>query len=476
MTAAASQPLALLPDAAFLEIKRQVVARTGHAYYEDKDSLLWERLLRRMRATGARDSAAYLARLSDPALGAAEWAALESQITIGETYFFRYAEQFDALARTILPELIERHAASRQLRIWSAGCSTGAEPYSIAILLHRLLGEALPGWRLSILGTDLNAEALAVAREGRYGDWALRSLPPEERERDFLPGPDGRSWRLRPQYRGMVRFERQNLLSLLDGSAPLGLSEFDLILCRNVLIYFRHEVVERLVRALGDRLGPQGWMLVGHAEPNPAFAAHLTPVSLPGTVAYRRGVAAAAVAIPDVAEPPAPPAPLVRPPSPERRVARAARRAASEPPAEAPAVPVGVAEAGDTLRRVRELADRGALGEAEAAAREGLRVLPDLPALHLQQGLIARAGNRHEAAEQAFRRALYLDRDFVMAHYQLGLLLLETGRAVAGRRCIASAARIARFLPGTAPLPEGDGMTAAMLQDIARLQLHAREG
>ncbi|WP_240048455.1 CheR family methyltransferase, partial [Crenalkalicoccus roseus] len=310
------------PDEAFRRLKERIIARTGHFYYQDKDAALWERLLRRFHATGARDAAAYLARLDDPAAGEAEWAALEAEITIGETFFFRYAEQFDALRDTILPELIAANRARRRLRVWSAGCATGAEPYSVAILLRRLLGEEIGAWSVSVLGTDINLAFLDAARRARYGAWALRAIPEAERARDFLPAADGRGWVLRPQHRALVRFERHNLLSLLDGTTPLQMAEFDLILCRNVLIYFHPGTIRRVVRALGERLSKGGWMLLGHAEPNPAFREHLAVVELPGTVAFRRPVPEPPAPAPPAAAlpaPPPPPRPAASPPRPVRR-------------------------------------------------------------------------------------------------------------------------------------------------------------
>ncbi|WP_235913774.1 CheR family methyltransferase [Teichococcus coralli] len=465
---------AFIPDADFLRLKSMVIARTGHFYYQDKDTLLWERVRRRLRETGLPGTAAYVERLKDPVAGEEEWAALVAAITIGETFFFRYAEQFAALQGTILPDIIARNAATRRLRIWSAGCASGAEPYSVAILLRRLLGEALPQWRISLTGTDLNEAVLQVARRGLYSRWALRSLPPEEVARDFTPDTDGRHWALRPQHRAMVRFERHNLLSLLDAGAPLQLTEFDLILCRNVLIYFHPEVVERLVHALAERLNAGGWMLLGHAEPNPAFTRFLEVVNLPGTIAYRRGggalpsspPAAAPLAASPVAPPFAPPvapsvwAPLAVPPVPHPLPPRPA----APQPAAAPAV-------GALLEEARLRADRGDLAGAQEACRAGLAVEPTHPALHYYEGLVARALGRPAAAEQAFRRALYLRGDFIMAHYQLGLLLLDEGRAAAGRRALAVASRIAMSLPGDAALEEGDGMTAQELRTAARLHL-----
>jgi chemotaxis protein methyltransferase CheR len=125
---AARASAAPLIDAGFPELKSRIIERTGHFYYQDKDDLLWERVRKRLRATGLPDSIQYLNLLNDAISGPVEWGKLETEITIGETFFFRYAEQFAALRDTILPELIERKSATRRLRISSAGCSTGAEP------------------------------------------------------------------------------------------------------------------------------------------------------------------------------------------------------------------------------------------------------------------------------------------------------------------------------------------------------------
>ncbi len=271
--------------------------------------MLWDRVRRRMAAVGARDLDAYLALLSDPAAGAAEWRRLEGEVTVGETYFLRYVEQFAALRETILPDIIARNGAERRLRIWSAGCASGAEPYSVAILVAELLGDSLPDWRISILGTDINEDALAAARAGAFGPWALRSLSAEQKAEWFTP--EAQRWRLKPRFRSLVRFRHGNLLDLLGDQAPLELSDFDLILCRNVLIYFHPDTVTAPVAALAQRLDPDGWLLIGHAEPNPGLEAHARIVQLAGTLAYRRRDSAAS-------DPPAPPAPWVPPAFVER--------------------------------------------------------------------------------------------------------------------------------------------------------------
>jgi chemotaxis protein methyltransferase CheR len=473
------------PDDGFARLKDLVIGRTGHFYYADKDSALWERLQRRIRASGSGNAQGYLARLENPETAEAEWAALEAEITIGETFFFRDSGQFDALRDTILPSLILRRAAERRLRIWSAGCSTGAEPYSIAILLRRLLGSAHGNWLISILGTDINEAALTAARQACFSAWALRGMDPAERAKDFTALEAHRTWQLRPEHRNTVRFERHNIMGLLGHDTPLGLTGFDLILCRNVLIYFHPDVVFHLVRALGERLAPNGWLLLGHAEPDPQFASFLQPITLPGTVAWRPLDGPAAVD--EAAMPQAPPeavaAPLNASPPPgfaappewvaplRPRAARPAtsRTALPNPPAEARASKAadGIGDARAARDRARAEADRGELDAARATLRAALGSHPTEAGLHYLDGMVALGLGEPAEAEAALRRAIYLDKGFVTAHYQLGLLLLGRGAAEAGRRSIANAARLARGLPGEALLEEGDGMTAATLLSLS---------
>jgi chemotaxis protein methyltransferase CheR len=467
-----------MADPGFPALKERVIARTGHNYYEDKDDLLYDRLRKRMRICGVGDCTAYRVLL-EGAAGRDEWAALEAEITIGETFFFRYAEQFAALRRTILPELIEARSEIRRLRIWSAGCSTGAEPYSLAILVHDLLGEALADWSVTILGTDLSAAALATARAAEFGPWALRTLDTEERARWFRrtparPGLPHGGYALRPAFRRMVRFERQNLLGLIDGSDRIQ-GSFDLILCRNVLIYFSPDHVNRIVRALGERLDARGWLLIGHAEPNPTFSQWLQPVALPGTVAYR-----------PIDTPTTEPPPLLVPARPDAvpiPLAPLPAFVAVEPAAPMPE-PIGIPiplpaepatehplSPGDLLAEIRVLADSGETARAWRRLHEEIESYATDPALRYYEGLLALDLGREREAERALRGALFLDRGFVMAHFQLGLLLARAGRRGEAARALDNALRLAQGLSPETILPEGDGVSAARLAESARRAL-----
>lgn len=451
-----------LPDAEFPRLKQAIIARTGHFYYQDKDDLLWDRVVKRLAATRTSGSGDYLRQLSDAADGEAEWAALEAEITIGETFFFRYAEQFTALRETILPDLMARRAESRRLRIWSAGCATGAEAYSVAILLSDMLGESIADWRISILGTDINETFLEAARQARFGRWALRAVSPADRDRWFVES--GRSvWTLKTAYRGLARFERGNLLDLLGPAPPLELTDFDLILCRNVLIYFHADAVTKIVQALGDRLADGGWMLLGHAEPNPGFSAFLSTVSLPGAVAYRQfGEEGSTEAVP-AAQPWAP----SLPPEAPRPAAPVPPRARLEP--KAPPLASSAAPLEALIEQIRARADAGDYAGADAKRIEALAIAPENALLHFYGGLIDQACEHPAKAEANFQKALYLEPDFIMARYHLGLARLARGHSAAGRKAIAVAASMAGTLAADARLQEGAGLTAGELRELARL-------
>ena len=461
-------------DEGFLPLKQVVVERTGHFYYTDKDDLLWERIRKRLRATGDADCTRYMERLRHPSLGPVEWSRLEAEITIGETFFFRYAEQFTALRQLILPELIERKRSEKRLRIWSAGCATGAEAYSLAILIKELLGDELSEWRVSIVGTDINEDFLKIARSGRFGPWALRTLTPEQTAAYFVQATERAQWQLRPEFRSLVRFERHNLLSLLDGTSPLQYTEFDLILCRNVLIYFHPDMVNRIVERLRDTLLDGGWMLLGHAEPNPTFSMMMRALNLPGTTAYRR-------------LPPEPsswqsenetvPAPIKPWEAFVWETSSLPLPAPKPAPARLPTAPIvplppAPSDRGDaTHEEIGRLADAGDFVEAAALCRRALAGQPLDAVLHFYRGLLAQAMKDPSEAEKAFRDSVYLDKNFVMAHYHLGIHLVAEGQIERGQRSIANAARAASSLAPDHVLAEADGLTAGEFRNLARTHL-----
>ncbi len=181
-------------------------------------------------------------------------------LTTNETYFFRDEPAYAALRGTILPALLAQRAAQKELRIWSAACSTGQEPYSLAIMLEESFPQ-LKGWKVSILATDIAEEkVLERAREGRYLDHEVkRGLTQQQLFSHFERMGGG--WLINPHFRRTVSFRRVNLLEV-----PPTVAEFDLILCRNVLIYFDLDTKRQVLNTLVDRLTPQGFLVVGGSE------------------------------------------------------------------------------------------------------------------------------------------------------------------------------------------------------------------
>lgn len=224
----------------------------------------WEALLRTARRAGAEPEA-WLAALAEAPPDAACWRAALPAIEIGETSFMRAPEQLALLASRVLPGLqAAARAQGRPLSLWSAGCATGQEAYSLALLA---------GAEARVLGTDIDEPALAVARSGRYGPRAVRGLDDATRDALLAPAVD-RTWQVRPALAERVAFRRHNLM---DPQLPAG-EPFDVIVCRNVLIYFRHAVAAATAVRLAHALVPGGGLVLGVTEAPPTAIGPAEPL------------------------------------------------------------------------------------------------------------------------------------------------------------------------------------------------------
>lgn len=253
-------------DPGYRRLKDRLIESTGLAFHGDRDDRLAELIDRRLSDLGLRDCSSYSELLADGAAGSAEMEIMIPQLTIGETYFFRDRSQFAALRDIILPEILKRKQSSRQLRRWSAGCATGAEPDSLAILLARELADRIAGWQVGIHATDLNRGYLTQAAEGKFRAWALRSTSDQVKRECF--SKEGLVWTIHPRYKRMISFHHLNLVES-EFFTPLNAGDrFDLILCRNVMIYFAREVNRRLIGQFHQSLDDEGWLVVGACERN----------------------------------------------------------------------------------------------------------------------------------------------------------------------------------------------------------------
>ncbi len=483
---------AVIADADYALLKSHVIESTGLAYFRDKDEDLARRIAGRLEALDVPDCRAYLSVLHGSEGGAQELDALIAQLTIGETYFFRHTEQFDALRRTVIPDILARNQTSRRLRIWSAGCSTGAEPYSIAILL-REFDDRTAGWDVSVLGTDINRQFLARASEGRFENWAFRGVPQGLQRRYFRQL--GKSWVIADDLKRQVTFRYHNLVKHHCPSLANDLFGFDLIVCRNVMIYFDAPVIAAVVARLRASLLDGGWLVVGHAESAPDWFREFRVVSEHGTAVYQKPLPAGPLQpLADTA--PAPPnglagleplaaaaglptagdaagLPKARAPRPWRRGAKAAGpklNAAVIPDAVKPAA-VKPAGGGSGIDAVRRLADRGEWRRAAVECRKLLDHNGLDPLAHFYEALILEHAGAGLEARRALRRAIYLDRQFVLAHYHLGLLQQKQRETAQAARSFENVIELlARRDEGQA-FELADGITVGELRELSRAHL-----
>lgn len=249
---------------------RLVRQRSGLVLTAEKAYLVSSRLAPVARAEGLGTVAELLAVLR---IGAPE-ALLQQAVDVmatHESYFFRDAAPFEQLANAVLPPLIAARQAQRSLRIWCAACSSGQEPYSVAMILMEM-GYRLSGWKLDILATDMSEPILRKASAGLYNDFEVnRGLSPERQARWFKQEADG--WRVSPTLQQMVRFKPHNLL---QGSAGLGV--FDVIFCRNVLIYFDLETKRQILDQVRRAMAVDGSLLLGSAETVLGVSSAVEPV------------------------------------------------------------------------------------------------------------------------------------------------------------------------------------------------------
>jgi chemotaxis protein methyltransferase CheR len=250
-----------LTDAEYRRFCELIYRVAGIRIAENKRVMVGNRVRRRLRATGISSFGEYYTFLTSAA-GADEMPLFLDAITTNETYFYRDIHQYKWLGESYLPDIVQQAAQRKRpkiLRIWSAACSTGEEPYSIAleVLGHRPL---LAGWRTVVLGTDLSGAALAAAETGSYDDRAIRLIEPQERQKFFKEDAQVQRWIVKPDVKALVTWKQHNLLHRLKEEP------FDCIFLKNVLIYFDTDSKKTVVQNIIDSLAKGGYLVVGPTE------------------------------------------------------------------------------------------------------------------------------------------------------------------------------------------------------------------
>lgn len=436
-------------------------------------------------AAGFRSLEDFLADLSSGRMPQDVREALAESLVVDESYFFRQREQLDEIAGRLLPVLFE--TSSRPVRVWSAGCARGEEPYTLAIMTNFF---GVPPESLLILGTDLSESNLARARSGRYRSFSLRETPPEVREIYFRA--DRGEFELDERIRRRVRFVRHNLTS---GVNPFGHNQLDVIICRNVLIYMSRERVEKTVRFLISCLAPGGYLVLGPSEnilgmdlplealpldahgiyqvvePAPRPVAHLPRLRRRKTLGMveldeDRGAEAPA---PVQAEPVRAEAPYDRAAALKSALERSTRLFEMGLSREAQEVLMPFAGSFDAdLAAVGMLLHDGTTSELKPVLDRLLTRNPQHVAGYYYSALAALKNRDLEKALAWLRRALYLDPDFVVGHIQSGLILARLERHRESEIALQNAERLLRARRPDEPVPFADGKSADELFRLIR--------
>lgn len=412
---------------------------TGWAFPEARRSQLETGIGRTIRALGLSGADELILRLASGDRPVVD--TLVAELAVGETYFFRDPPHTQLLERHILPSV----SHGPPIRIWSAGCATGEEAYSIA--MTALSG---PRWSVEIIGTDINPAFLERAREARYGTWSFRSVPEQVRSRWFIA--QGKQWELVEEARRVVKFGRLNLCDEIGAGWP---QEQDAIFCRNVLIYFdaatSRSVTEKLIRCLR----PGGWLVVGPSDPlfldipgvEPIEISRYLPEYAPsaGYLGYR---------IPAPDELPA-----------ERPVAPTAPRPIAALQRTEPSAPNLERDGSDDLARARALADAGDLRESKTILDALIgSAAPSSGAYVLRATLRADEGDYGGALVDA-RAALMLDRSLVIAYVIRAMAHLELGDTSQAERALRTAQELmTRATDEDEVVPHSGGETVARMR------------
>ncbi len=432
--------------------------------------------------------------------------ALAGSFTTGETYFFREAGSFGILEREVLPDLIRRRREDKRIRIWSAGCATGEEPYSIAILLSRLMPD-ITEWDITILATDVNPRSLAKAVQGVYGNWSFRDVPAWVKEGYFRKKADSRFEVLR-RVREMVTFSCHNLAADAYPSLANNTNAMDMIFCRNVLMYFAEEAEMQVIRQFSRSLVEGGWLVVGPCETSKALREEFSTPAFPGGVFYRKPSGkekqthdnlfrledakgrAAGLDAPffrsEAAEfalgEKAAATPVLTPASvPEERTGNLPRPADSYAEAcrfyaeglytdaEAKLLALLEAEPGNLPAMsllARVYANEGRLLEALPWSEKAVAEDKMDPEHHYLRATILEEQGRAEDAAEALRRALYLEPDFVIAYFALGNLSRRQGRLREAGKYFQNALTLLGRQAKDEIVPGSDGLTAGRMIEI----------
>ena len=450
-----------------LQFNELISSHIGLNIREKDSELLCKTLVARIKSSKFGGPEEYFSFLqSDTQTSKQEWNELIILLTTGESYFFRDKGHFYLLQHIILPELIKAKGDHHTLRIWSAGCSSGEEPYSVAILLDRFFPD-LRGWEVFILGTDINEDSLGKARRGIYTDWSFRKMDEDVQRQYFSRNKD--VWRIDGRIKRMVTFRQGNLIADDFSSRNAEISNMDIILCRNVFIYFKSEAVSGVINQCIPILNEGGYLITGHGELYGNDFSCLQTMLFPEAVIYKKhseykreasefkkktrdaGIEKKVIAHPAVS------VPKVKKPSPEAV-------------GKGKVVMDGRSDDFDrVLSGARIYANAGDYEKAENACRMAIRGNAPSAEPYFLLAHIAEARGDDEEAKSCLKKVIYLDPACIAAYLEISGLYEKENDLPRAKKMRSTAIELLQSLPSQANVQPYDSTAGELLKYVEYL-------
>lgn len=492
-----------ISDTELSQISELVAERMGLHFQTNRCRDLERGICSAAREFGFKDAESCVRWLLKSPLSKNQIEILASYLTVGETYFFREKKSFEILEKHVLPELIHsRQENKKSLRIWSAACATGEEPYSIAIVLSRMIPD-IKDWNITILATDINPRFLDKAIEGIYTKWSFRDTPHWVKENYFNLTEDGH-FRLLPSIKKLVTFSYQNLGEDSYPSLLNNTNAMDIIFCRNVLMYFPHNFAGKVIQKLHHSVLDNGWLIVSPCETSHVLFPQFATLNFSDVIFYRKTIVShklqdaisifqdASCTLQEISQPSHEDILI---PEPVQEIMP------SEP---------GLTEKTDNARKedyqhelyleamelyrkgyytevikqveklfsengrssmamgllVRAFANQGRLSEASGWCNKAIDGDKLNPSLHYLLATILQEQGAINEAIKSLKRALYIDPDFVLAHFTLGNLMKQQGRLKESRKHFDNALTLLHAYSNEDILLESESITAGRLKEI----------
>ena len=493
-----------ISDTMLLKLSEFIENKLALSFTEER----WDDLERNIKAAalefGYPDVSSYLQNILNNPMNRRQAEQLASYLTINETYFWREPLSFEALENIIIPEMVEKKRNDdKRLRIWSAGCSGGEEPYSIAIAITKTIPD-YQNWNISILATDINPRILAKANEGIYGSWSFRKVPQGFQERYFRKVSQNK-FEIIPKIKKMVSFEYLNLAEDEYPSPLNNTNAMDIIFCRNVLMYFNQKRFRQVVDGLSRSLLNGGYLLVSSSELSSQNFPGFKPVNLPGIVLYKKSDRKQFF---DKSDPFIYPIPddysqnLVHEfkesdvHSDEQVLTEGDSKhqeekiISNDEPILEQVVQIyesgnyaGVIDGFDKkelseeelMLLIRSYANKGELKRAQELCHIAIGSQKLNAKIHYLCATIHQELNQPDEAISSLKRAIYIDDDFVLPYYNLANLYLKKGNLIDSKKCYQNILSILKKCEDHEIVPESEGLTSGRFREIinATIQTHA---